>query len=241
MTIAATSPSASASSGRRLLEREEQVAAALDPQRGRGPRRSSTAVFRRSRSAGVELLDHWVLHPDQRHPAVGGHRLGSSSRPGAGPRGRSGPASGPPRLPRRTASAASLAGRQHDVGGQPCLRRSRAGEELGRRWESSPGAPNGSSRCLPKARGRRHHEHSDHEPGSDHHEGAAGGEPAQPVQYLRHGGSPSTVARSARWTVWLHRRRARVSGASAPKLAWCRAYRPGRVSLSAGTGPRAGP
>ena len=238
MTIAATSPSPSA----RPAGGSSNVKNRSPPPSTRSEvedRASSMAVFRRSRSAA------------ERSSSTGYWTRTSATRPSGdtvwvvpSTWGRSSRAV---RTCLRSASAAASDQRprvarraQHDIGGEPCLRRSRAGEELGRSLGVESGSLERVLEVLAEGRGRRHHEHSDHEPGSDHHEGAAGGEPAQPVQYLRHGGSPSTSGPLVALDRVAPPSWGEGLGHIGTEARVVPCLRPGRLSLSASTGPRAG-
>ena len=142
------------------LEGEVQVAAGLDPQLGRGTRRSSRADLRLARSA-VEVLGLGVLDPDQRDLALGrdadstAETRGAQRQQVAVPRmwGSAARAS----WTRATSACARGVERRGSRGvtttsaPSPISAGVRPLQEFGGPCESSPGASNGSSSSRPKA------------------------------------------------------------------------------------------
>ena len=136
--------------------------------------------------AGVDRLDRRVLHPDECHPPVGGHRLARAEHVGqAGQRrptvGQRGPRGGRPGEGRAVVDR-----RRHH------LRRQSAAVGPGRlqqvhgRLRVQPRHLERVLHLAAEVRGREDHEQDDNQPGAYHGPWTTGGEPAQPVERIRH-------------------------------------------------------
>ena len=190
-----------AGAGLGLLEREEQVAAHLEPQRRTrsGLHAERLEVLQVVRA---QLLEHRIADADERDATVCGHRptpyrhLRSrrehagriaraedvrergDARLDVGQRG--------PRVSRVEERRALVAWRHDQLGGEPGLIRPGGSQQLGR-------LVGVDARCLERvlelpAEGARRadHEHGHDEPGPDHGPWPAGAEAAESVQEVRH-------------------------------------------------------
>ena len=143
MSAAASRPISSPTAGLRLLEREEEVAAHLDPQRrpGRGVGAERLEV---AEVLGRELVHERVLQPDERDAPVGRHdraapRLAAASARGSSCRARAAGAApawscaSADRASAESKNVASLVQRGHDhLGGQTGLACAGGGQQLAR-------------------------------------------------------------------------------------------------------------
>ena len=182
ITSAASRPRASPSAGRWLLEREEQVAARLDPQR-RVLAQVVEDALRRSRSSARQVLALGVLDPDQGDPPVGRDDAGVDGRlaalgEGAGRVARAEHVRAARRRPpgprrRRPAPRASRRSVARSSRGVERPRRRSAPSSSAPAWRQQlgwpaasrrPGASNGSSSSRPNAAAEARTTSADREP-----------------------------------------------------------------------------